>query len=86
MQDALKLLFKATLSKGYVTKPAKEWLFEGMDLPLLKVLNKPEIKKWLPFVVPDKFGFFYQRNMSADYDGRFQIRTGQMSAMILLIC
>ncbi|CAG7823679.1 unnamed protein product [Allacma fusca] len=60
----------------YVTKKVREFLFEGYTDPLLDLAQL--IPKGLaPVSIPfDKFGWFYTRNGSADYDGIFNMRTG----------
>lgn len=60
-----------------ITKTVDEFLFTGFDDPLLKILNT--LHKYFPNLFPaslDKFGWFYQRNMSSTADGLFQMNTG----------
>lgn len=57
----------------FVTKPAHEWLFDGMEDSILNLVNNSNLIN-LPY---DKFGWFYDRNMSASYDGVFKIKTGE---------
>lgn len=57
-----------------VTKSVRELLFDGYDDPLLDLIreaNLPNVN--LPF---DRFGWFYARNNSAEYDGRINMQTG----------
>lgn len=56
-----------------IQKTVQELLFDGYDDPLLDFL-----KKLNKFNVPfQKFGWFAERNLSATYDGYFEINTGQ---------
>lgn len=58
-----------------VTRSVSELLFEGYEDPLLDVAH--ELNSTL-FVVPfEKFGYFVDRNDSVDYDGWFNMFTGQ---------
>ncbi|XP_041984399.1 protein croquemort-like [Aricia agestis] len=58
----------------FITATASEWLFDGIDDPILRIADRfPE----LPFTIPfDKFGWFYDRNESLVYDGAFVMNTG----------
>ncbi|KAJ1519336.1 hypothetical protein ONE63_004634 [Megalurothrips usitatus] len=61
-----------------VRKSVRELLFEGYSDPLLEVAA--ELKKITNISIPfDKFGWFYSRNMSATYDGIFNMYTGQQN-------
>uniref|UniRef100_A0A0A9ZAI4 Protein croquemort n=2 Tax=Lygus hesperus TaxID=30085 RepID=A0A0A9ZAI4_LYGHE len=62
-------------SKVYVTKTVQELMFDGYSDNLLNIFQKLKniIKIKIPF---DKFGWFYQRNNSATYDGTFNMNTG----------
>ena len=55
-----------------IQKPAKQWLFEGINDSLLNFINKIN-PKLSPY---DKFGWFYGRNESSTYDGLFNVKTG----------
>ncbi|KAL1139975.1 hypothetical protein AAG570_006952 [Ranatra chinensis] len=59
----------------YVTKTVGELLFDGYDDKFLSLMQKlkPFVKIDLPF---DRFGWFVNRNGSADYDGVFNMDTG----------
>lgn len=58
-----------------LTKTVGELLFDGYDDPILSLLKKLHLPQFkVPF---SKFGWFSERNNSATYDGRFEIRTGQ---------
>lgn len=61
--------------KVYITKTVGELLFLGYDDIFLKIVKdlEPIIKFKLPM---DKFGWFYNRNMSTNYDGVFNMMTG----------
>lgn len=56
------------------THTVRELLFDGYDDPLLDFIRQAHIPGVnLPF---DRFGWFYARNGSADYDGRVNMYTG----------
>lgn len=58
----------------YVTKTAREFLFDGYEDPLLtfvKKLNSPDLN--IPYT---KFGWFVDRNNSETADGNFTVYTG----------
>lgn len=81
---ALKLLidglFLEQNTQLFIKKTARELIFDGYNDPILELLKK--IKNSSPFNLPipdipfTKFGWFAERNNSADYDGRFTIFTG----------
>lgn len=74
-----KLFNPVLLAEGslFVTKPASQWLFVGIDDPLLDLINKKWVKFFVHLPIPfDRFGFFYGRNLSATYDGHFKTLTG----------
>ncbi|KAH9639996.1 hypothetical protein HF086_008091 [Spodoptera exigua] len=58
----------------FLTANVTSWLFDGIEDRVLDIaLNIPG----LPFVIPyDKFGWFYERNGSLEFDGSFNINTG----------
>ncbi|XP_072939023.1 protein croquemort-like [Epargyreus clarus] len=58
----------------FITANVSSWLFDGIDDPILNIATKfPD----LPFNIPfDKFGWFYTRNNSLEYDGSFIMNTG----------
>lgn len=59
----------------FVARTVNELLFEGYDDALLKVIranNDPNYPK-IPF---DRMGWFYSRNNSETYDGKFRMFTG----------
>lgn len=58
----------------FQTANVTSWLFDGIEDRVLDIALKiPE----LPFIIPyDKFGWFYERNGSIEYDGSFNINTG----------
>nr|XP_023018229.1 protein croquemort-like [Leptinotarsa decemlineata]XP_023018231.1 protein croquemort-like [Leptinotarsa decemlineata]XP_023018232.1 protein croquemort-like [Leptinotarsa decemlineata] len=58
-----------------VTKTVKEFLFEGYDDEMLELLHKLHVKGInVPF---QKFGWFVDRNNSAEYDGLFNMNNGR---------
>ncbi|XP_050668713.1 protein croquemort-like [Leptidea sinapis] len=59
----------------FVTANVSKWMFDGIDDPVLTVI-KTRFPK-LPIDIPyDKFGWFYDRNGSKEFDGRFLMNTG----------
>lgn len=58
-----------------ITKPAKQWLFEGIDDGLLDLINTLKNVTNIPLPYK-KFGWFVERNLSASYDGIFTMNTG----------
>lgn len=59
-------------------RTVREWLFDGFSDPVLNIAT--ELKKYINISIPfDKFGWFYSRNMSASYDGTFNMYTGQQN-------
>ncbi|XP_026289526.1 protein croquemort isoform X2 [Frankliniella occidentalis] len=61
-----------------VKKTVRELLFDGYSDPILNVAS--ELKKITNISIPfDKFGWFYDRNMSSTYDGSFNMFTGQQN-------
>jgi len=60
-------------SQMFVTKTARELLFDGYEDPLLDLASKLPPGILPPF---DKFAWFYQRNNSDYYDGIFNVFTG----------
>jgi hypothetical protein len=60
----------------WVTKTAGELLFEGYSDPLLTMAVKmPHLAQTK--IPADKFGWFYTRNGSAEFDGVFNVDTGE---------
>ncbi|XP_028030777.1 protein croquemort-like [Bombyx mandarina] len=50
------------------------WLFEGIEDPVLEMAQKfPDLPLNIPY---DKFGWFYERNGSREFDGSFIMNTG----------
>jgi scavenger receptor class B protein 1 len=75
MKAAINLLIGGSRGPFFVTKTVKELLFDGYDDALLKVIrasNDPSFPK-IPF---DRMGWFYSRNNSETYDGKFRMFTG----------
>lgn len=81
---ALKLaidgLFLEQNTQLFLKKTARELIFDGYNDPILEFLKN--MKHLIPINLPipeipfTKFGWFAERNNSADYDGRFTIFTG----------
>lgn len=58
----------------FSTRTVRELLFDGYDDPLLTYLRGfPQLPINIPFT---KFGWFFSRNGSSTYDGRFNMYTG----------
>ncbi|CAK1540788.1 unnamed protein product [Leptosia nina] len=68
-------VFMKTLHKNmFTTAPVSDWLFDGIDDPILTIAEHfPELPITIPY---DKFGWFYQRNGSREFDGIFVMNTG----------
>nr|XP_018910296.1 PREDICTED: protein croquemort-like isoform X1 [Bemisia tabaci] len=73
MQSALSTAMSQTSQNISVTKPAGQLLFDGYEDKLIDLaMNFPSM-----ITVPyDKFGWFYTRNGSAEFDGYFNIDVG----------
>ncbi|XP_073972730.1 protein croquemort-like [Rhodnius prolixus] len=69
------IILKVEEKKVFVTKTVRELLFDGYSDELLNLTKKLEriLKIKIPF---DKFGWFYNRNDSINYDGVFNMKTG----------
>lgn len=65
------------LESFIITSSANNWLFQGIDDKMLHYINiiaeKLNLKRK---TFPERFAWFYNRNMSEVYDGRFTIKTG----------
>ncbi|KAG5674505.1 hypothetical protein PVAND_004467 [Polypedilum vanderplanki] len=75
MKFAINFLISGERGPFFVTRTVNELLFEGYDDALLKVIrasNDPTFPK-IPF---DRMGWFYSRNNSETYDGKFRMFTG----------
>lgn len=77
-----EIVNKLLIKKGgtlTATKKVREVLFDGYEDPLLAFLKKLNISN-IPF---NKFGWFFGRNNSYTYDGRFTMFTDQYDATSL---
>lgn len=75
MKTAINFLIGGNRGPFFITRTVNELLFEGYDDNLLKVIrasNDPAFPK-IPF---DRMGWFYSRNNSETYDGKFRMFTG----------
>lgn len=70
VQLAVSALLKAEHESLLTTRTVRELLFDGYEDRVLKLVSK---YVHVPFT---RFGWFYGRNGSADWDGEFVIRTG----------
>ncbi|OWR45788.1 scavenger receptor class B member 3 [Danaus plexippus plexippus] len=58
----------------FLTAPVRNWLFDGIEDPVLDVANHfPDLPINIPY---DRFGWFYERNGSKEFDGIFLMNTG----------
>ncbi|XP_040567341.1 protein peste [Lepeophtheirus salmonis] len=74
LRPAASLFLLAIKEKLFVTQEAGDIIFNGYKDPLLT-----EASKFHPIPgVQDKFAIFYKRNNSADFDGVFNIYTGEL--------
>ncbi|KAL3266896.1 hypothetical protein HHI36_011046 [Cryptolaemus montrouzieri] len=74
LRRGVNTLFKEKKVPFIVTKTVREFLFDGYNDTFLDLLHKLDLKDIkIPF---DKFGWFYSRNGSVFYDGKFTINTG----------
>ncbi|XP_050347319.1 protein croquemort-like [Nymphalis io] len=59
----------------FVSAKVSDWLFDGIDDPILDIAQRfPDLPINIPY---DKFGWFYTRNGSLEYDGIFLMNTGE---------
>ncbi|CAB3366312.1 Hypothetical predicted protein [Cloeon dipterum] len=71
----LNLVMDVAKTERSISKTVNQFLFEGYNDTLLDLVNSihnPEFN--IPF---DKFGWFYNRNNSWQYDGKFDMYTGK---------
>ncbi|XP_075225476.1 protein croquemort-like [Lycorma delicatula] len=75
LKKSLSLGLTSTGQKMSITKTVNELLFEGYSDTLLNLARKMPAFKGveIPF---DKFGWFYTRNGSDEFDGYFNMETG----------
>lgn len=74
MKMIVNELLKFTSEDFVVTKPVREFIFEGYEDRVLDILKRLNMKKFdIPF---RKFGWFVDRNGSSEYDGRYHMNTG----------
>lgn len=73
-RKAIDLLLQENEHSLAIERTVRQLLFDGYEDDLLKLAKKLNISGLnIPF---DKFGWFYQRNESATYDGTFNMYTG----------
>lgn len=71
----LSSTLRMTGQKVWVTKTVGELLFDGYSDPILTLaINMPNLAQ--VEIPTDKFGWFYKRNGSADFEGVFNMETG----------
>lgn len=75
MKKIVNFMLNHEGGKLYVTKPVREWIFEGYQDDLIDFLNRFNTTK---IKIPYKrFGWLVDRNDSLHYDGLFTIHDGQ---------
>ncbi|KDR24218.1 hypothetical protein L798_07625, partial [Zootermopsis nevadensis] len=76
VQVPLSGAFRMTGQQVWITKTTGELLFEGYSDPILTMAIKlPNLAQTK--IPADKFGWFYTRNGSAEYEGVFNMETGE---------
>ncbi|XP_049825734.1 protein croquemort isoform X2 [Aethina tumida] len=74
VRDGIEFFILEKHEQFIITKTAQEFLFDGYDDPFINLAKKLHIKGMdIPY---DKFGWFYNRNGSADYDGVLNMYNG----------
>lgn len=80
--SGLNLFFKQMDENLTLSVPVRQLLFDGFPDPLLDFTQSLSNASLLPPGLPsgltdyDKFGWFYKRNLSVTYDGKFNMFTG----------
>ncbi|XP_068632720.1 protein croquemort-like [Battus philenor] len=71
---AVDVFMRLNHENMFLTANVSSWLFDGIRDPLFDIVEHfPD----LPFVIPfDRFGWFYSRNGSLEFDGIFLMNTG----------
>ncbi|XP_052739290.1 protein croquemort [Bicyclus anynana] len=74
LRVAVEVFMRMYHENMFMTANVTSWLFDGIEDPVLDIAQRfPD----LPFKIPyDKFGWFYERNNSLEYDGIFLMNTG----------
>merc|ERR1719394_1505417 len=69
-------VFRVTGEEMFMFTTVRNVTFDGIDTPLLTMMEGTVLEDMvtMPF---DKFGWFYGRNGSSDYDGLFEMFTGE---------
>ncbi|KAJ8959906.1 hypothetical protein NQ318_011643 [Aromia moschata] len=75
-RKTFSITFDAMISSIYITKSVGNVLFDGYDDPLMNIANTFPFLAGNNFPPMDKFGWFYGRNGSEDYEGSFNMDTG----------
>ncbi|XP_047001866.1 protein croquemort-like isoform X1 [Schistocerca americana] len=75
MRKGLDIALWQMGQKLHVTHQVRQLLFEGYESPLITMADR--LPALAGIDIPyDRFGWFYSRNGSADFDGVFNMRTG----------
>ncbi|CAH2077141.1 unnamed protein product, partial [Iphiclides podalirius] len=71
---AVDVFMRMSHENLFLTANVSSWLFDGISDPLFDIAaHFPDLPVTIPF---DKFGWFYSRNGSQEYDGVFVMNTG----------
>lgn len=71
---AVQLFLRLYHSNMFLKANVSNWVFEGIRDPILDFAHEiPNLPTPIPF---DKFGWFYKRNGSIEFDGSFNMNTG----------
>ncbi|CAH0581631.1 unnamed protein product [Chrysodeixis includens] len=74
IKEAVNLFMGGLQRNLFVTANVSNWLFEGISDPILNIASHfPNLPIDIPY---DKFGWFYERNGSLEFDGSFNMNTG----------
>ncbi|XP_063920980.1 protein peste-like, partial [Zophobas morio] len=76
VKKGLFFTLKPFFRKLYITRTAGELLFDGYPEPLIKLSRAVPLFNDFNFPNWDRFGWLYNRNGSADYEGLFNMGTG----------
>lgn len=79
LRDVVDRAMEILGQKLVITKTVNELLFEGFEDQMLRIAKKINFTK-IPW---NKFGWFYDRNGNKDYDGTFNMLTGETTLLEL---
>ncbi|KAJ1519319.1 hypothetical protein ONE63_004618 [Megalurothrips usitatus] len=78
MRRSVELALRSTNQDIAITRTAGQFLFEGYDDPLITIASTVPALAGVSIPNFDKFGWFYTRNGSVEYDGLFNMDTGAL--------